>query len=47
MIALFFMLRWERYGLDKKHTKTCYAEIVFLHPVGYACYIVHSSAYNL
>jgi hypothetical protein len=26
---LFFMLRWYRYGFDKKHTVTHYAELVF------------------
>jgi hypothetical protein len=31
-----FMLGWEQYGFDKKHTGTCYAELVFLHPVGFA-----------
>jgi hypothetical protein len=27
------MLGWDRYGYDKKRAKTCYAELVFLHPV--------------
>jgi hypothetical protein len=36
------MLRWERYGFDKKLTRTCYAEIVFLQPVGYEGHVVHS-----
>jgi hypothetical protein len=26
---LFFMRRWYRYGFDKKHTVTHYAELVF------------------
>jgi hypothetical protein len=42
VIALFLMLRWERYGFDKKLTRTCYAEIVFLQPVGYEGHVVHS-----
>jgi hypothetical protein len=32
--TLFFMLGWDRYGFDKKHFRTSYAELVFLHPVG-------------
>jgi hypothetical protein len=34
--ALLFMLGWDRYGFDKKCSRTCYAELVFLHPVGAA-----------
>jgi hypothetical protein len=29
MIALFFMLRWDRYIFNKKHAGTCYVEFVF------------------
>jgi hypothetical protein len=42
--ALFFMLRWDRYGFDKKRFRTHYAELVFLHPFGYVGHIVHSGA---
>jgi hypothetical protein len=27
--ALFFMLGWDRYGFDKKHFRTRYAELEF------------------
>jgi hypothetical protein len=37
-----FMLGWDRYGLDKKHTRTRYILLLFLHPVGYAGHVVHS-----
>jgi hypothetical protein len=42
--ALFFMLRWDRYGFDKKRIGTHYVELLFLHPVGSACHVVHSGA---
>jgi hypothetical protein len=32
--ALLFMLGWDRYGLNKKHARTYYAEVVFLHTMG-------------
>jgi hypothetical protein len=35
------VLRWERYGFDKKCDGTRYAELVFLHLVGYAGHVVH------
>jgi hypothetical protein len=34
----------DRYGFHKKHTGTHYAKLVFLHLVGYAGHIMHSSA---
>jgi hypothetical protein len=42
--ALFFRLRWDSYGFYKKQARTHYGEVVFLHPVGSACDIVHSGA---
>jgi hypothetical protein len=38
------MLRWDQYEFDKKHIMTRYIKLVFLHPVGFAIHIVHSSA---
>jgi hypothetical protein len=34
---------WEWYGLDKKYATTMYAELVFLHPVGSAGHVKHST----
>jgi hypothetical protein len=42
--ALFFVLRWSRCGFIKKCAGTCYAKLMFLHPVGSAGHIVHSTA---
>jgi hypothetical protein len=44
MIALFFMLEWDRYEFEKKRAGTRYAELVSLHPVGSVSHIVHSYA---
>jgi hypothetical protein len=47
--VLFFILGvgggplWIR---QKKRNRTRYAELVFLHPVGYVGHIVHSSAFG-
>jgi hypothetical protein len=38
--ALFFMLRWSRTNLTKKHIRTNYGTLVFLCPVGVAVNIV-------
>jgi hypothetical protein len=42
--ALFFLLRLARCGFHKKCAGTCYAELVFLHPVEAEGQIVHSGA---
>jgi hypothetical protein len=42
--ALFLMLVWARCNFPKKHTRTRYAELVFLHLVGSAGHILHSGA---
>jgi hypothetical protein len=42
--TLFFMLRWDWYGFNKKCTKTRYLELVFLHLVGFVGHAVHSGA---
>jgi hypothetical protein len=38
---------WDRYRFDKKWTGTCYAKLVFLHLLGYAGHVVHSSVYGV
>jgi hypothetical protein len=38
------MLRWDRYSFDKKHFRTRYVELLFLHPVGSAGHVVHFGA---
>jgi hypothetical protein len=43
--TLFFNLRWDQYGFDKKHFRTRCAELVsFLHSDGFAGHIVHFGA---
>jgi hypothetical protein len=44
VIALFFMLRSDRYGFDKKHIRTRYAQLVSLHPVESVGHVVRSVA---
>jgi hypothetical protein len=40
------MLWWDPYRFNKKCTRTRYAGLVFLHPVGPAGHIVHSGAFG-
>jgi hypothetical protein len=42
--SLFFMLRWDWYRFQKESIETRYAEVEFLHPVGYAGHVMHSGA---
>jgi hypothetical protein len=35
------MLWWAQYYFHKKHARTTYAELVFLHPVGSMGHVVH------
>jgi hypothetical protein len=44
MIAQLFMLEWDWYRFDKKHTTRRYTELVFLHPVESAGHVLHSDA---
>jgi hypothetical protein len=44
VIALFFMLLWDRYGFDNERARTRYAELLFLHPMGSMGHLVHSGA---
>jgi hypothetical protein len=41
------MLGWDRYGFDKKRSRTRYVKLVFLHLVGVVGRIVHSSVQNI
>jgi hypothetical protein len=41
--ALFFMLWWNQFRLDKKRGGIYYAELVFLHRMGSMGHVVHSS----
>jgi hypothetical protein len=42
--VLLFKLVWARCGFRKKCAGTRYAEVLFLHPVGFASHVVHSGA---
>jgi hypothetical protein len=44
MITLFFMLSWDRYRFDRKHARTHYAELLFLHLVRSVGHIGYSGA---
>jgi hypothetical protein len=39
-----FKLGWDRIRFKKKRRGTRYAELVFLHPMGFAGHVVHSDA---
>jgi hypothetical protein len=45
--ALFFMLGWDWYRLEKKHAGTSYDELVFLHPMGSTDHVVPSGAFGV
>jgi hypothetical protein len=47
VIALFFMLDWDRYGFNKKRARRRYTELVFLHLVGSAVRVVRSGSSRL
>jgi hypothetical protein len=40
------MLGWNQYGFDNKHAGTCYAELMFLHPVGPVGHVVHFGVFG-
>jgi hypothetical protein len=42
-LCCFFKLSFARFGFHKKHIGTHYAELVFLHLVGYVGHVVNSS----
>jgi hypothetical protein len=41
------MFGWKQYRFHKKHARTRYAKIMFLHPVGSVGHVVHSGAFGL
>jgi hypothetical protein len=40
------MLEWDRYIFNKKRARTRYAELEFLHPMGFVGHIVHCSVFK-
>jgi hypothetical protein len=41
--GLFFVIRLDRYRFQQKRVGICYGKLVFLHPVGSAGHVAHSS----
>jgi hypothetical protein len=44
--TLIFILGWGQYEFHKKHARTHFTDLLFLHPVGFAGHIVHSSVFG-
>jgi hypothetical protein len=42
--TLYFIIVWNQYLFQKKRAGTCYAELMFLNPVGSAGHVVHCGA---
>jgi hypothetical protein len=40
------MLRWDRYGFDKKRAGICNTKLMLLHPLGYVGHVVHFGIYG-
>jgi hypothetical protein len=47
VIALFFMLGWDRYRFYKKRVRTRYTERLFFHPDRSAGHVIHSGTFGL
>jgi hypothetical protein len=45
--TLFFLLRYDWYGFQKKRVETGYPKLVFLRLVGYAGHVVQSGAFGV